>query len=61
MRAPTTPNVTKCIDKWALLAPFDTTITDKQGKEYFEERAAVENLNTPGTEEFKRLKFEEIM
>jgi hypothetical protein len=61
MRAPTTPNVKKCIDKWALLAPFDTTITDKQGKECFEERTAVENLNTPGTEEFKRLKSEEIM
>jgi hypothetical protein len=47
MRAPTTPNVEKCIDKWDLLAPFDTTITDKQCKEYFEERTAVENLNTP--------------
>jgi hypothetical protein len=61
MRAPTTPSAKKCIDKWGLLAPFDTTITEKQWREYFEERTAVENLNTPGTEEFKRLKSEEIM
>jgi hypothetical protein len=61
MTAPTTPNAKKCIEKWDLLAPFDTTITEKQWKEYFEERTAADKLNTPGTEEFKRLYTKEIM
>lgn len=61
MEAPTTPNAQKCIEKWGLLAPFDPKITEKQWSSYFEERSAVEKRNISGTEEYKALKWEELM
>ena len=56
-----TPNAQKCIEKWGLLPPYDIMITEEQWAQYFEERCALEKRNTPGTEEYKKIKSEELM
>ncbi|KAE8454461.1 hypothetical protein EG329_000084 [Mollisiaceae sp. DMI_Dod_QoI] len=59
--APTGSNAQRCIEKWNLLAPYDTRITEKEWEEYFEERIILEKTNTENTEEYKRVKSEELM
>ncbi|KAG8708376.1 hypothetical protein FRC11_006532, partial [Ceratobasidium sp. 423] len=36
----------KCIDTWCLLAPYDSTITEEQWKKYYDERSALDEINT---------------
>lgn len=59
--APTTPNAKKCVEKWNLHAPYDTRITEEQWAEYYEERSALEIMNTTGNEKWKKLESEELM
>lgn len=61
LEEPTGENAQKCIQKWGLIAPFDSGITETQWEQYFEERSAVEKTNTKGTADFKKISSEELM
>ncbi|CAE6468870.1 unnamed protein product [Rhizoctonia solani] len=36
----------KCVETWCLLAPYDSTITEEQWKKYYDERSALDRVNT---------------
>ncbi|CAE6467820.1 unnamed protein product [Rhizoctonia solani] len=36
----------KCVETWCLLAPYDSTITEVQWKKYYNERSALDRVNT---------------
>ncbi|KAJ1311880.1 hypothetical protein OPQ81_010339 [Rhizoctonia solani] len=36
----------KCVDTWCLLPPYDSTITEQQWKKYYDERSALDRVNT---------------
>ncbi|CAE6532298.1 unnamed protein product [Rhizoctonia solani] len=48
---PTGEWAAKCVDRWCLLAPYNTTITDEQWKAYHEERSALDKINTMDSDE----------
>ncbi|CAE6467109.1 unnamed protein product, partial [Rhizoctonia solani] len=43
---PTGEWAAKCVDRWCLLAPYNTTITEDQWKAYYKERSALDRINT---------------
>ncbi|CAE6405963.1 unnamed protein product [Rhizoctonia solani] len=36
----------KCVEAWCLLAPYDSTITEEQWKNYYDERSVLDRVNT---------------
>jgi len=58
---PTYANAQKCIERWGLLAPYDTSITDIQWGQYFEERSAIEDIHNPGLAEHYKILCAELM
>ncbi|EUC61985.1 hypothetical protein RSOL_411760 [Rhizoctonia solani AG-3 Rhs1AP] len=36
----------KCVETWCLLAPYDSTVTEEQWKKYYDERSALDRVNT---------------
>ncbi|KAG8688527.1 hypothetical protein FRC11_005279 [Ceratobasidium sp. 423] len=43
-------NARRCIEKWCLLSPYDHSITEEQWELYYEERLALDEINTYGGE-----------
>ncbi|KAG9100983.1 hypothetical protein FS749_011263 [Ceratobasidium sp. UAMH 11750] len=50
----------KCVERWCLLPPFDTSITEDQWKAYYLERSALDKVNTSGSDESKPIVSEEL-
>ncbi|KAG8708374.1 hypothetical protein FRC11_006530, partial [Ceratobasidium sp. 423] len=36
----------RCVETWCLSAPYDSTITEEQWKKYYDERSALDQVNT---------------
>ncbi|KAB5588607.1 hypothetical protein CTheo_7947 [Ceratobasidium theobromae] len=51
----------KCVERWCLLPPYDTRITEAQWKAYYEERTALEKINTMKSQESAAIVSEELM
>ncbi|KZV67696.1 hypothetical protein PENSPDRAFT_653889 [Peniophora sp. CONT] len=52
---PKTEWARRAIDRWLLLPPYDTTIADNTWKSYYEERAALEELNRVESQDARML------
>ncbi|KAL0570395.1 hypothetical protein V5O48_011553 [Marasmius crinis-equi] len=50
----------KSIERWGLLAPYDTSIKDAQWKVYYEERSALDDVNTRNSDASKPIVSEEL-
>ncbi|CAE6405949.1 unnamed protein product [Rhizoctonia solani] len=50
-KKPITKWARRCIDKWCLLPPYDRSIKEKHWKAYYEERSALDKINTVGSAE----------
>ncbi|KAJ1311866.1 hypothetical protein OPQ81_010326 [Rhizoctonia solani] len=50
----------KCVDRWCLLPPYDTSISEKRWENYYKERAALDKVNSSGAEESKDIISEEL-
>ncbi|KAH7345425.1 hypothetical protein B0J17DRAFT_639849 [Rhizoctonia solani] len=48
---PTRKWAKKCVEKWCLLPPYNRNITETQWKAYYEERSALDKINTIGSTE----------
>ncbi|CAE6468878.1 unnamed protein product [Rhizoctonia solani] len=57
---PTGEWAAKCVDRWCLLAPYNTTITEDQWKAYYEERSALDRINTMGSNESAAIEGESL-
>ncbi|CCO34710.1 hypothetical protein BN14_08817 [Rhizoctonia solani AG-1 IB] len=50
----------KCVERWCLLPPYDITITEKQWEDYYNERSALDKVNSSGAAESKEIVSEEL-
>ncbi|KAG8791780.1 hypothetical protein FRC12_008123 [Ceratobasidium sp. 428] len=50
----------KCTDRWCLLPPYKTSITEDQWKTYYLERSALDLVNSSGSTESKPIVSEEL-
>ncbi|CCO35764.1 hypothetical protein BN14_09884 [Rhizoctonia solani AG-1 IB] len=57
---PTGEWANKCVERWCLLPPYDTTITEKQWEDYYNERSALDKVNSSGAAESKEIVSEEL-
>ncbi|CUA70515.1 mitochondrial protein [Rhizoctonia solani] len=57
---PTGEWAAKCVDRWCLLAPYNTTITEEQWKAYYEERSALDRINTMDSDESAAIEGESL-
>ncbi|CAE7184485.1 unnamed protein product [Rhizoctonia solani] len=48
---PTGEWAAKCVDRWCLLAPYNMSITEEQWKAYYDERFALDKVNTVDSDE----------
>ncbi|KAG8700579.1 hypothetical protein FRC08_004623 [Ceratobasidium sp. 394] len=51
----------KCVERWCLLPPYDTSIKEAQWKTYYLERSAVDKVNTSGSDESTMVVCEELL
>ncbi|CAE7150360.1 unnamed protein product [Rhizoctonia solani] len=49
----------KCVERWCLLPPYDTSISEKEWEDYYNERSALDKNNSSGSTENKPLINEE--
>ncbi|KAF8593901.1 hypothetical protein BDV93DRAFT_529616, partial [Ceratobasidium sp. AG-I] len=57
---PTKKWARRCVDRWHLLPPYDTQITEKQWESYYEERYALDKVNTIDSDESEVITPEEL-
>ncbi|KAE9397371.1 hypothetical protein BT96DRAFT_921563 [Gymnopus androsaceus JB14] len=50
----------KCIERWCLLPPYDTRIPEKNWKKYYQERTALDAVNTVDSTASKPIVSEEL-
>ncbi|CAE6344485.1 unnamed protein product [Rhizoctonia solani] len=50
----------KCVERWCLLPPYNTKITEKQWQDYYNERSALDKVNSSGAAESKEIVSEEL-
>ncbi|KAF8604559.1 hypothetical protein BDV93DRAFT_522267 [Ceratobasidium sp. AG-I] len=50
----------KSVDKWRLLPPYDTGITEQQWKVYYDERSSLDKVNTVRSDESDRVWPEDL-
>ncbi|KAG8689525.1 hypothetical protein FRC09_012393 [Ceratobasidium sp. 395] len=50
----------KCVERWCLLSPYDTSITDDQWKTYYHERSALDNVNSVESDNNKMVVSEDL-
>ncbi|KIK59462.1 hypothetical protein GYMLUDRAFT_245148 [Collybiopsis luxurians FD-317 M1] len=50
----------KCIERWCLLPPYDAEFTEKHWKNYYQERSALDAVNTMSSEASKPIVSEEL-
>ncbi|CAE6415814.1 unnamed protein product [Rhizoctonia solani] len=50
----------KCVERWCLLAPYDTSISEKRWEDYYNERVALDKVNSSGAPESKEIVSEEL-
>ncbi|KAG8725031.1 hypothetical protein FRC09_009631 [Ceratobasidium sp. 395] len=50
----------KCVERWCLLPPYDTSITDDQWKTYYQERSALDNVNSVESDNNKMVVSEDL-
>ncbi|KAG8790394.1 hypothetical protein FRC12_011982 [Ceratobasidium sp. 428] len=50
----------KCAERWCLLPPYNTSITEDQWKTYYLERSALDLVNSSGSTESKPIVSEEL-
>ncbi|CAE6476630.1 unnamed protein product [Rhizoctonia solani] len=50
----------KCVDRWCLLAPYDNSISEKRWEDYYNERSALDKVNSSGAPESKEIVSEEL-
>ncbi|KAB5588608.1 hypothetical protein CTheo_7948 [Ceratobasidium theobromae] len=60
-KKPTRRWARKCVERWCLLPPYDNKITETQWKAYYEERTALEKINTMKSEESAAITPEELI
>ncbi|KAF8597266.1 hypothetical protein BDV93DRAFT_610504 [Ceratobasidium sp. AG-I] len=57
---PTSEWAKKCVERWCLLPPYDTSIKEKQWETYYNERSALDKVNSSGADESKPIVSEEL-
>ncbi|KAF8679868.1 hypothetical protein RHS04_04806 [Rhizoctonia solani] len=57
---PTTEWARKCVDRWCLLPPYNTRMTEKHWQDYYNERSALDKINSSGAPESKEIVSEEL-
>ncbi|KAG9093048.1 hypothetical protein FRC06_011691 [Ceratobasidium sp. 370] len=57
---PTGEWAAKSVERWCLLPPYDTSISEAQWKTYYLERSALDKINTSGSDESKPIVSEEL-
>ncbi|CUA68581.1 hypothetical protein RSOLAG22IIIB_07958 [Rhizoctonia solani] len=50
----------KSVDRWCLLPPYDTSISEKTWQDYYNERSALDAVNTPGSKQSEVILIEEL-
>ncbi|KAG9120554.1 hypothetical protein FRC07_003905 [Ceratobasidium sp. 392] len=58
--APTGKWSKKCTERWCLLPPYDTSISEAEWKCYYRERAGLDQVNTIGSRESRMIEAEEL-
>ncbi|KAF8597258.1 hypothetical protein BDV93DRAFT_562510 [Ceratobasidium sp. AG-I] len=50
----------KCVERWCLLPPYDTSIQEKQWQTYHRERTALDKINTLGGGKSRSIESEDL-
>ncbi|KIY53216.1 hypothetical protein FISHEDRAFT_55304 [Fistulina hepatica ATCC 64428] len=57
---PATDWARKCVERWCLLPPYDTSISEELWEKYYQEREALDGVNTPNSDASKPIVSEEL-
>ncbi|EUC61997.1 hypothetical protein RSOL_411880 [Rhizoctonia solani AG-3 Rhs1AP] len=57
---PTGEWASKCVERWCLLPPYDTSISEKRWEDYYNERSALDEINSSGSKKSKEIVSEEL-